>query len=354
MAGITRPTGSVMTKVVEGSLKEFCQKFGVSGQLILEPIRSGRNSQVHKISNSHGDWILKNYLPKTSDKRDRMGTEFGFLSYLKKIGSFDVATPIGMDRDLNCALYSYISGVRPVTITNVQISQAAHFIKSINLSQNKPEALGLSMAADACTSWNAHLDLVELRINSLLAGQPQNTEDVEVQQFVRDHLQPFWHHIKTSFNRTNSTISLELSLPMESWIISPSDFGFHNVLEAKEKLFFLDFEYAGWDDPAKLICDFICQPEVPITHEQVEQFMSELLPQFAEPEKIRQRVELLLPVHRLKWCCILLNEFKMANLNRRLHAGVELDGLLQTQLSKSKIYFKTHLSINNKGNKWLM
>jgi hypothetical protein len=339
-----------MTKLEDGQLKYLCNKFGITDPFVFEPIRSGRNSQVHKISNSNGNWIIKNYFQKTADRRDRMGTEFGFLSYLKNLGSTLVAAPIGIDRELNCALYSYISGERPVTVKNEHISQAAEFIKTINLNRNKLDAMALPMASEACTSWQAHLDLAESRINSLLAGQPQNTVDVEAQQFVRDHLQPFWHHLKTSINRTNSTISFELPLPMESWIISPSDFGFHNVLEAKEKLFFLDFEYAGWDDPAKLICDFICQPEVPITHEQVEQFMSELLPQFAEPEKIRKRVELLLPVHRLKWCCILLNEFKMAKLKSRIHAGVEPDGLLQTQLSKSKIYFKTHLSINNKGN----
>ena len=345
MAGITRPTGSVMTKVAEGQLKDFCQKFGVSGQLNLEPIRSGRNGQVHKISNSNGDWILKNYYSKTTDTRDRMGTEFGFLSYLKNLGSFVVATPIGMDRDLNCALYSYISGARPVTITNVHISQAAHFIKSINLSQNKQEALALSMASDACTSWQAHLDLVDLRINSLLAGVPKNNLDVKAHQFIRDHLKPFWDNLKTSLKKANSTTTLELSFSTASCIISPSDFGFHNALEEKGKLFFLDFEYAGWDDPAKLICDFICQPEVPITQEQGEQFMNELLPHFDQSEKLKQRVELLLPVHRLKWCCILLNEFKMENLNRRLHAGVEFDGLLEAQLSKSKIYFDTYLAI---------
>ena len=28
---------------------------------------------------------------------------------------------------------------------------------------------------------------------------------------------------------------------------------------------FIDFEYAGWDDPSKLICDFFCQPAVKAT-----------------------------------------------------------------------------------------
>ena len=47
-------------------------------------------------------------------------------------------------------------------------------------------------------------------------------------------------------------------------VVSPSDFGFHNALRTEDgRLAFLDFEYAGWDDPAKLVCDFELQPAVP-------------------------------------------------------------------------------------------
>jgi thiamine kinase-like enzyme len=43
-------------------------------------------------------------------------------------------------------------------------------------------------------------------------------------------------------------------------IVSPSDLGFHNILKYKKKLYFYDFEYAGLDDPIKLICDFFWHP----------------------------------------------------------------------------------------------
>ena len=52
-----------------------------------------------------------------------------------------------------------------------------------------------------------------------------------------------------------------MKLKKEEMIISPSDFGFHNVINKNNKLFFIDFEYAGLDDPIKLICDFYCQPD---------------------------------------------------------------------------------------------
>ena len=34
----------------------------------------------------------------------------------------------------------------------------------------------------------------------------------------------------------------------EDSILSPSDFGFHNIISKNQKLYFIDFEYAGWDD----------------------------------------------------------------------------------------------------------
>ena len=40
-----------------------------------------------------------------------------------------------------------------------------------------------------------------------------------------------------------------------------------------KKLRFLDFEYAGWDDPAKLIGDFFCQPAIPAPHSEFERFV---------------------------------------------------------------------------------
>lgn len=336
-----------MTDLADESLKMFCQQHGASPPFNMERIRAGRNSEVHRISNPNGQWILKNYYKHSSDKRDRLGTEFGFLTYLKNAGIVVVARPLGMDHALQCALYAYLPGIRPVAITPAHISQAVHFIKTINLSRNATNALALPKAADACFSWQAHMELAASRIDRLLSVQPKQALDVEALKFVRELLLPLWLRLKENLMQALEPSQMGLPLPMVDRIISPSDFGFHNVLEKQGELFFLDFEYAGWDDPAKLICDFICQPELPVTQRQSQQFINELLPGLPHPDTLKCRVELLLPVHRLKWCCILLNEFRLDDRNRRLHAGVGSDGLLADQLGKAKWYFNTHLAASN-------
>ena len=66
--------------------------------------------------------------------------------------------------------------------------------------------------------------------------------------------------------------------------LSPSDFGFHNAILANDgRLRFIDFEYAGWDDPSKLICDFFCQPAVPAPPQAFDRFATAIAAELPTP-----------------------------------------------------------------------
>ena len=86
-------------------------------------------------------------------------------------------------------------------------------------------------------------------------------------------------------------------------------------------LYFIDFEYAGWDDPAKMICDFFCQPAVPAPQTWHRHFAHSVVAGFAGREELLQRVQILLPLYRIKWCCIVLNGLLPEGHARRLFAG---------------------------------
>src|SRR5262249_16446012 len=107
--------------------------------------------------------------------------------------------------------------------------------------------------------------------------------------------------------------------------VSPSDFGFHNALRAANgTVYFLDFEYAGWDDPPHMLCDFFCQPRWPVAFDFFEEVVTGVGAYFRQPELLRDRAYLLLPVYRLKWCCIILNEFLPVDGRRRQFANTAL------------------------------
>jgi hypothetical protein len=92
------------------------------------------------------------------------------------------------------------------------------------------------------------------------------------------------------------------------------------VPEASGRLKFIDFEYSGWDDPAKTVCDFFCQPDVTVPMEFFEPVSRAFVEDSSDPAAHLRRIALLLPVYRVKWCCILLNEFLPVGSRRRSFA----------------------------------
>ena len=117
--------------------------------------------------------------------------------------------------------------------------------------------------------------------------------------------------------------------------MSPSDFGYHNALRTKKGLVFFDFEYAGWDDPAKVVGDFFSQVEIPAPLGALKRFANAVASIHGDPASILHRINLLCPLYRIKWCCIVLNEFLPMDADRRAFAQGQANNRKQEQLGKA-------------------
>jgi hypothetical protein len=111
--------------------------------------------------------------------------------------------------------------------------------------------------------------------------------------------------------------------------ISPSDFGFHNAILTKTGIRFIDFEFAGWDDPAKAIVDFNLQPRIPIGQKHFA-LLNAIGP--LDRPMVEKRCKVLEPLLFVKWVCIILSV-----LSPRW-----VDKLMQRQ---SKIEFTSFVSL---------
>jgi len=127
-------------------------------------------------------------------------------------------------------------------------------------------------------------------------------------------------------------------IPSDQRVLSPSDFGFHNALRTPQHaLRFVDFEYAGWDDPAKTISDFFLQPAVPVPHEHYDHVITEAAAAVQQQQILPRRVKTLYPLFGVKWCCILLNEFVPRDAARRTYArpGERIEDRRRQQLDRA-------------------
>ena len=133
-------------------------------------------------------------------------------------------------------------------------------------------------------------------------------------------------------------MNFDAAIPERERTLSPSDFGFHNARRREDgSLVFLDFEYFGWDDPAKLTADILMHPGMALSAEEDEQFRRGLADVYREDEIYGARLSALWPLFGLRWCLILLNEFLPERWFRRAYAdgGRDLETAQVQQLDKS-------------------
>jgi hypothetical protein len=310
----------------------------------LTPLPGGANNRVYRVTAAHGAAVLKSYFRHPDDPRDRLGAEFAFSRFAWGAGTRDIPEPLACDAADGLMLFELVEGRKPTPddATDPLVDQAIAFVRELNGARWQPRAALLPAASESCFSLAEHLGTVARRVERL-----GDVTDPEVAEFVRGELFPAWHQARALCEAEAADSGLPLARPLEptARCVSPSDFGFHNaILRPDGRACFHDFEYAGWDDPAKLVCDFFCQPALPVPERYFETFAQALADCFAEPELVVLRARVLLPVYRLKWVCIRLNEFLPLGTRRRafsLPAG-ELDARKRRQLAAARAALRHH------------
>jgi len=314
----------------------------------IERLQSGRNSRVWKIKSPKKDLIVKEYFRHKDDNRDRLGSEWDFLCLLNDNGISGVPEPMGVDYDNGIGLYSCLPGQPVNQITSSHIRQAAQFIIQVNSLRDRKSAKQIKPASEACFSIQDHLKIIRTRLQKLVNIIIQNSEGRRFHSFCHDCLSVKFDCLEKKIVKQYNNVFLERPLEPFQKILSPSDFGFHNMFEHNGDLQFFDFEYAGWDDPGKLFCDFSGQPDRPVSSQQALEFKNIICRYMELPEMVN-RSEILMPFYRLKWCCILLNEFCTKGKKRREHASGSANGKQQQQLDKSIYYYNKHLKEKQYG-----
>jgi len=295
----------------------------------LRPGKHGGNNQVLFVSGDELSVVVKRYFRGASDTRDRLEAEWSFLGYAECIGIGCVPRRIAVDRRAGLAVYEHVQGERlsSADVGAEAVRSAAEFFLALNDGEHTGYAGALADASEACFSIRDHLRLVDHRVERLSTMRKESGIDAAALAFVAD-LRRSWQRLKDRVAADAGRLDMALGarLPMADRCISPSDFGFHNALRRPDgQICFLDFEYAGWDDPAKMASDFFCQPAVPVDWRHFEAFADQTLAYSHDGKRLKARTRLLQPVFRTKWCCIMLNEFLPESAGRRRFADPAFD-----------------------------
>jgi hypothetical protein len=343
-------------RLTREKIEALLRTSGIPGDFSLQPVQGGGNNRLYKITAGGHAYLLKQYFVGADDPRDRCATEFGFASFLWDHGIRCIARPVGRSGPEGLALYDYIEGRRPDRVTGAAVDRALDFLTAINEFRSAPDAAHLPEGSEACFSIREHIATVEKRIDSLKAMEVSDDGDKRALGFVTGELAEAWQRWMDRAQLRDASESTPSGacrgriargdgsarkgterLAGGERILSPSDFGFHNALVTDAgALRFVDFEYAGWDDPAKTVGDFFSQVSVPAPLKHYYPFVERLSAMAGDRAAFIERSRLLLPLYRIKWCCIILNHFLPAGCARRQFAGDDAERAKRSQLKKAQ------------------
>jgi hypothetical protein len=318
-------------------------------RLAGEPVRTvtrigrGGNSKTYRVDCASGrSYAAKFYFQQTMDGLNRLEVEFTSLEFLWRNGERDVPQPLAMDRDSRIALYQFVEA-EPIdshSVTEREISQLVAFAVRLKKLSTAATADRLPCAAEACFSFAELHENIQSRLARLDSAVGDAPSYSALRSFLDEELRPALDFAVERIKAEVGSAGWSAELPRAARTLSPSDFGFHNALRRSDgSVVLLDFEYFGWDDPAKLIADFVLHPAMELGDQAKHAYVRGMLECFADDADLPQRLALSFPLFAIKWCAILLNEFVPLFLQRRefaLRGTMDREDVRLRQLGKAR------------------
>ena len=313
----------------------------------LTPLKGGINNQVFSCSvgaDQSKRFVIKGYAPRGSS--DRMTAEVEFLRYAGLVSPNYVPSLLAEDVGRRCVVLEYLDGqpyVAGVSPSEQDVLQAGNFFSLLNADKLLAKKYVKQSAAEGFLSLSEHLENVSKRLNQL------STEHLPVGMRFNSKalVQKIFQQLDVVTNDTKTFIEKGLiqdQIRIDDCCVSPSDFGFHNAFRSADGVKFFDFEFAGWDDPAKLMVDFMLQPRMPVAPNLANTFFRSVTP-FGS-DKLMDRIVVLGPILRLKWLCIMLSVLRPDRLREMqvVAQGTMSENYIKQRLEEAQAYIQKEFS----------
>ncbi len=306
---ITPPSKQVDRPTTPQAASKRTARIAQKDESSRKQLSGGRNNEVHKIAEPNGEIkIAKTYIQDANQGRDRHLRETAFLKYAQTLPDCPVPKLLESDPIDKQSVLEHIPG--ELASDNPQAEdwqQCLDFLQRLQANKATRAAKSLPRAAEAAMSPQEHLDLISPRRNRWLDAALGSSREGGWKKWILEHLEAVFQEFAKALICHSD---FRTGMALEASIVSPSDFGLHNAIrEPDGKLCFIDFEYAGWDDPAKTLSDFFLQPRAnppPSIFSEWDAAIQALLPD-NEVLPFKKRLPLVRACCAIKWIYIILN-----------------------------------------------
>ncbi len=282
---------------------------------------NGGNSRIYRAETASKTYALKYYAATIPGTRNRLMCEVAALQFFAR--HHMPCVPKFHGSEDRVALVDWMEGSSPSCISLADADKTVDFLMRFPKLSLMPDAAPFGLAAEACLSLGELQTQINRRVARLreVAAQESALHVFLEGPFAAYHAQ-YTAHAEAAWVAQGWALTREL--PRTEQCLVPGDYGFHNVLKAKDgALTFIDFEYFGWDDPVKLVADTLLHPGYHLMPEVLQHMHVRMLKVFSNDPTFIMRFDVLMPLFSLRWALILCNEFLIEKrVNRAFAADI--------------------------------
>jgi len=302
----------------------------------VSELRKGNNSRIFRIDARAGRYALKKY--PAADNRNRLEAELGALRFFERQDVGRTPRVVSVAPELRYALFTWIEGDPVEAVTDADVADFAAFQIALDGAIDARARAEIGEASEACLSGRhivAHIERRFARLETVKHDMP------EFAAFFDDVLVPSLSEFEAGACNAYRRLGLDLAedIAPEFRTLIPSDLGAHNALRGPDgRLFFLDFEYFGWDDPLTSLANFVMHPGMQLSEHQKWSYRRSLLGHFRRNVEA-DRLQALMPLYALRWCAIVLGELLPERWHHRMESNPDMgswDHVRRLQIEKAR------------------
>ena len=296
----------------EAEVRQWAEEL-LGAPVRLAPLSGGANNHLFRCRGAEGDLVIKRYREQNFGAEvSRRQAEVAFLNHAGVYAPEFVPRLLAVNEHIDMIAMSVVEGdgyPAGARLADSDIAAAIKFYRQINEDRELVARYPIA-AREGYLSISEHLAHIDQRLAALCTDHLP-AEIRRAAGSAIDTLQRRFDRAKEFSLRSIATGEVTDQLPSENLQLSPGDFGFHNALRRGGTPVFIDFEYAGSDDPAKTVADFFLQPKVPADSalfEPAAAAMAISLPAVT----LKARSRLLGRLLCVKWLAIILSPLDAA------------------------------------------
>jgi hypothetical protein len=282
------------------------QGFRVAGVEELDP-GVPHNNRIFRLRAADGRRAaLKVY---QQDGRQRLEREYDTLAFLRRHGFGGAPSPLLRLGDHYAAVYTFEAGeTRPAAAWTV--AHAAHAgADAVEVCRQRPGDPGVDFlpAASATFSFADQVRGIRMRLGRFAAYAASGAVSPEVRALLcEDDPVVQVERLLRAATSGLAQAQLEERVPPELWRLNPGDPAPHNTLLRDDgTVCLVDFEYAGWDEPAALpACFLTAETSLALPDPQRAAFLRAYREAVDLPAVVLERLNRVSALMHVSWCAV--------------------------------------------------